>query len=79
MSKGHNRNNVWFSIIEEDWPELEKVHDEWLDLALQGEHQSLSEMVLKRTGEQKIMDLVNSLHYLIPPLFRPFYCSDKRI
>ena len=51
VMKGHNRNNVWFSITIEDWPELQRVQDEWLDLALQGQHRSLSEMVKRITGK----------------------------
>ncbi|NIE95837.1 GNAT family N-acetyltransferase [Acinetobacter sp. Tr-809] len=30
MTKGHNRNTAWFSIIDEEWPALEKIYQQWL-------------------------------------------------
>lgn len=30
ITKGHNRNTAWFSIIDEEWPDLEKVYQQWL-------------------------------------------------
>ncbi|USA55481.1 GNAT family N-acetyltransferase [Acinetobacter sp. C32I] len=30
MTKGHNRNTAWFSIIDEEWPDLEKIYQQWL-------------------------------------------------
>ncbi|EFF83388.1 acetyltransferase, GNAT family [Acinetobacter haemolyticus ATCC 19194] len=28
--KGRNRNTAWFSIIDEEWPDLEKIYQQWL-------------------------------------------------
>ena len=30
ITKGHNRNTAWFSIIDEEWPALEKIYQQWL-------------------------------------------------
>ncbi|MCH7384068.1 GNAT family N-acetyltransferase [Acinetobacter dispersus] len=30
ITKGHNRNTAWFSIIDEEWPALEKNYQQWL-------------------------------------------------
>ncbi|OBY73605.1 GNAT family N-acetyltransferase [Acinetobacter gyllenbergii] len=30
ITKGHNRNTAWFSIVDEEWPDLEKVYQQWL-------------------------------------------------
>ena len=51
VMKGHNRNNVWFSIIEEDWPALKNVYENWMTLALQGKHQSLRTMIGQLPGK----------------------------
>ncbi|MBU1176218.1 MAG: GNAT family N-acetyltransferase [Alphaproteobacteria bacterium] len=29
--KGENRDTAWFSMLDEDWPELKKVYEAWLD------------------------------------------------
>jgi hypothetical protein len=56
--KGLNRNTAWFSIIEEEWPAVNEVYTKWLDLALNGKHQSLSLMIAK-LEEQKGMHNVH--------------------
>jgi RimJ/RimL family protein N-acetyltransferase len=30
INKGRNRNTAWFSIIDEEWLELEKIYQQWL-------------------------------------------------
>ncbi|ENU22625.1 hypothetical protein F993_02526 [Acinetobacter proteolyticus] len=30
ITKGHNRNTAWFSIIDEEWPDLAKIYQQWL-------------------------------------------------
>ena len=30
IAKGRNRNTAWFSILDEEWPELEKAYKAWL-------------------------------------------------
>lgn len=30
ISKGRNRNTAWFSILDEEWPALEKAYKQWL-------------------------------------------------
>ncbi len=30
MSKGRNRNTAWFSILDEEWPALQKAYLDWL-------------------------------------------------
>ncbi|WP_043971240.1 MULTISPECIES: GNAT family N-acetyltransferase [Acinetobacter] len=30
ITKGHNRNTAWFSILDEEWPDLEKIYQQWL-------------------------------------------------
>jgi len=50
VSKGRNRNNVWFAIVVEDWPELDRIYEKWLQMALAGKHQSLSLMTAKGYG-----------------------------
>lgn len=30
INKGRNRNTAWFSIIDEEWPDLEKIYQKWL-------------------------------------------------
>jgi RimJ/RimL family protein N-acetyltransferase len=30
IAKGRNRNTAWFSILDEEWPELEKAYQAWL-------------------------------------------------
>jgi RimJ/RimL family protein N-acetyltransferase len=30
ISKGRNRNTAWFSVIDEEWPDLEKIYQQWL-------------------------------------------------
>ncbi|ENW08854.1 GNAT family N-acetyltransferase [Acinetobacter beijerinckii] len=30
ITKGHNRNTAWFSIIDEEWPDLEQIYQQWL-------------------------------------------------
>jgi len=44
VMKGRNRDTAWLSITAEEWPEICQVHDEWLELAVNGKHQSLAEM-----------------------------------
>jgi hypothetical protein len=51
VSKGRNRNNVWFAIVVEDWPELNQVYQRWLQMAVAGKHQSLSLMTAKEQGD----------------------------
>jgi RimJ/RimL family protein N-acetyltransferase len=51
VMKGRNRDNVWFSIVEEDWPALHKVYENWMKLALQGNHQSLRTMINQHSGK----------------------------
>ena len=45
VTKGHNQDIAWFSITEEEWPELDAVFTKWLSLAHSNEYQSLSKMV----------------------------------
>jgi hypothetical protein len=45
--KGRNRNTVWLSITEEEWPEIEEIYIRWLETALNGKHESLSLMTDK--------------------------------
>jgi RimJ/RimL family protein N-acetyltransferase len=45
VTKGHNQDLAWFSITEEEWPELNDVFTKWLSMAHNNEHQSLSKMV----------------------------------
>ena len=28
--KGHNRNTAWFSMIDDEWPELKNAYQQWL-------------------------------------------------
>ena len=44
VMKDRNRNTAWLSIIEEEWPAVNEVYTKWLDLALTGNHKSLSVM-----------------------------------
>ena len=30
IAKGRNRNTAWFSIVDEEWPELEQAYISWL-------------------------------------------------
>ena len=30
IAKGRNRNTAWFSILDQEWPELEKAYLAWL-------------------------------------------------
>ncbi|CDL18298.1 GCN5-related N-acetyltransferase [Klebsiella pneumoniae IS46] len=30
MSKGHNRDTDWFSVIDGEWPELDNAMRQWL-------------------------------------------------
>ncbi|TCB49600.1 N-acetyltransferase [Acinetobacter sp. ANC 4779] len=32
IAKGRNRNTAWFSILDEEWPELEKAYQAWLKM-----------------------------------------------
>ncbi len=45
VTKGHNQDLAWFTITEEEFPELDIIFTKWLSLALNNEHQSLSKMV----------------------------------
>ncbi len=45
VMKNHNRNTAWLSIIEEEWPAVDEVYTKWLDMALAGNHKSLSVMI----------------------------------
>ena len=31
ISKGRNRNTAWFSILDEEWPTLDKAYTQWLN------------------------------------------------
>lgn len=31
FAKGRNRNTAWFSILDQEWPELEKAYLAWLN------------------------------------------------
>ena len=50
VMKGRNRNTTWLRIVQEDWPEVNRIYEEWIGLALAGNHQSLSKMMEQRTG-----------------------------
>ena len=28
--KGHNRNTAWFSMIDDEWPELKNAYQQWM-------------------------------------------------
>jgi RimJ/RimL family protein N-acetyltransferase len=45
LMKNQNRNTAWLSIIKEEWPAVDEVYTKWLNLALAGNHQSLSAMM----------------------------------
>lgn len=32
ISKGRNRDTAWYSIIDKEWPEIQKAFQQWLDL-----------------------------------------------
>lgn len=48
--KGHNRNTAWFSILDEEWPVLDKAYQQWLsedNFDEQGQQKTrLSEFIL---------------------------------
>jgi hypothetical protein len=52
VMKGRNRNTAWLSITEEEWPEVNKIYEEWLNQALAGNHQSLNKMTAKLAGSK---------------------------
>jgi RimJ/RimL family protein N-acetyltransferase len=31
VMKGHNRNNLWYSIIADDWPQLNEIYTKWFE------------------------------------------------
>ena len=33
MTKGRNRNTAWFSMLDEEWLDLEKAYQAWLQKA----------------------------------------------
>ena len=45
VAKGHNADIAWFSIIDEEWPELDEVFTKWLSLTRDNHHQSLTELM----------------------------------
>ena len=42
---GHNHDSAWFSITDDEWPQLNDVYSKWLKIVENGQHQSLSKMV----------------------------------
>ena len=42
---GHSRDTAWFSITNDEWPQLNEVYRKWLEIVESGQHQSLSKMV----------------------------------
>ena len=51
VMKGRNRNTAWLRITEEEWPEVNEIYKHWLDLALAGNHKSMSEMTAGLYGK----------------------------
>lgn len=55
ISKGRNRNTAWFSILDEEWPALEKAYLQWLSPDNFDENAQqkirLSEFILSCQGE----------------------------
>jgi RimJ/RimL family protein N-acetyltransferase len=45
--KGFSRDIAWFSITDDEWPQLNVVYTKWLKLVENGQHQSLSTMVVE--------------------------------
>jgi RimJ/RimL family protein N-acetyltransferase len=45
VMKNRSRNTSWLSIIEEEWSSVDEVYTRWLELALAGNHKSLSVMI----------------------------------
>jgi RimJ/RimL family protein N-acetyltransferase len=57
ITKGRNRDTAWFAVIDQEWPILKKVYEQWLDAAnFDGSGQQkvrlsgLSASVLKHNG-----------------------------
>lgn len=49
VMKGHNRNTLWYSIISDDWPELNKIFSTWLESGGQGK---LGDLTRKISGSK---------------------------
>ena len=49
--KGHNRNTAWFSMIDDEWPELKNAYQQWLSPDNFDEHgfqkQKLSDFLIE--------------------------------
>lgn len=55
--KGKNRDTAWYSILDDEWPEVKNILESWLDESNFDAHdqaqQSLSLMMTKRTASQR--------------------------
>lgn len=47
VMKGNNRDTAWFSITLDEWPGIQETYDNWLKLAREGKHTSLSAMMVE--------------------------------
>ena len=50
--KDHNCDDVWFSIIDEDWPSLDEAYEKWLNNSFEGTQLSLKDLTSKLNGEK---------------------------
>jgi len=49
VMKDHNRNTLWYSIISDDWPELNKIFSTWLE---SGGQEKLGDLTSKVSGNK---------------------------
>ena len=58
VMKDHNRNNVWFSIIDEDWPSLDVAYEKWLKNSSEGKHLSLKDLTSGLNGKENFQSFL---------------------
>ncbi len=55
--KGKNRDTAWYAIVDQDWPEIREIFQEWLDDANFSQdntaRQALSALMQKRNGQSQ--------------------------
>lgn len=54
--KGRNRDTAWFSIIDGEWPELEKSFEQWLEVSNFGSDGKQKTALHDGTSNRKIVD-----------------------
>jgi RimJ/RimL family protein N-acetyltransferase len=79
VMKGHNRNNVWFSIIDEDWPAIDEIYAKWLKQAFEGTHSSLKDMTSNINGKKCVLISWVKIHQALLEQFyllAQFFCDN---